>query len=305
VKPGTGAARPAAARIASRLLALVLVSATIMAAATRPAPPRGWLGVTLGEDRAHGIAAARIDSVLPEGPAAAAGFESGDLVRRAGDRTIHAARELTATVRRTLPGTSLVLRVERAGVPRDVTVTIGARPPDLYRLLERDRDAWQEPARVLALLGIAADAAVADVGAGGGYFTARLAAAVGPSGMVIAIDIDNDALEQLTTRFAHAENVEVRRGLATDPRLEPNSVDRVLMVDTFHELQAPNTTLAAVRRALRAGGRLLIVDRPAAEYVAGAHAVPEARVLAEAEATGLHLRERADLARQFAVVLTP
>ncbi len=302
MKPGTGAARPAAARIASRLLALVLVSATIMAAATRPAPPRGWLGVTLGEDRAHGIAAARIDSVLPEGPAAAAGFESGDLVRRAGDRTIHAARELTATVRRTLPGTSLVLRVERAGVPRDVTVTIGARPPDLYRLLERDRDAWQEPARVLALLGIAADAAVADVGAGGGYFTARLAAAVGAAGRVIAVDIDADALEQLTTRFADARNVVVQRGLPTDPRLDPNTLDAVLLVDTFHELRAADMTLAAIRRALRAGGRLVVVDRPATEYVAGTHAIPEARVVAAAESAGFHLRERADLPRQFLVV---
>ncbi|MBI3770252.1 MAG: methyltransferase domain-containing protein [Deltaproteobacteria bacterium] len=302
MKPGTGATRPAAARVASRTFALVLVSATVIAAATRSAPSRGWLGVTLREDRAHAISAARIDTVLPESPAAAAGFESGDLVRRAGDRTIHAARELTETVRRTLPGTTLVLRVERAGVPCDVTVTIGARPPDLYRLLELDRDAWQEPARVLALLGVDAGAAVADVGAGGGYFTARLAAAVGTTGRVIAVDIDADALEQLTTRFADARNVVVQRGLPTDPRLDPNTLDAVLMVDTFHELRAADMTLAAIRRALRADGRLVIVDHPAAEYVAGTHAIPEARVVAAAEAAGFHRRERVDLPRQFVVV---
>jgi precorrin-6B methylase 2 len=302
VRARTGRNRPSPS---AHVMAIALVAVTLVAALVRPAQQRGWLGVTLGDHRTAGSASARIDTVLRESPAAAAGLTPGDLVHGAGARTIHTARELTDTVRRTPPGTTLVLRIEHAGSPADVPVVISVRPPDLYRLLEADRDGWQDPARVLELLAADPGDVIADVGAGGGYFTARLATAVGPSGLVIAIDIDNDALEQLTTRFAHAENVEVRRGLATDPRLEPNSVDRVLMVDTFHELQAPNTTLAAVRRALRAGGRLVIVDRPAAEYVAGAHAVPEARVLAEAEATGLHLHERADLARQFAVVLTP
>jgi SAM-dependent methyltransferase len=301
VRPGPFAAPPAATRGGPRRLALVLVSATIVAAATRTAP-RGWRGVTLGNDPGHGVPAARIDTVLPESPAAAAGFASGDLVRRAGGRTIHVARELTASVRRTFPGTTLVFGIERAGAPRDVAVTIGTRPPDFYRLFELDRDAWQEPDRVLAFLGVAAGAAIADVGAGGGYFTARLAAVVGPAGHVIAVDIDGDALTQLTTRFADAPNVVVRRGLATDPRLDPNTLAAVLMVDTFHELRAADMTLAAVHRALRAGGRLVIVDRPAAEYVAGTHTIPEARVVAAAEAAGFRLRERADLSRQFVVV---
>ena len=119
---------------------------------------------------------------------------------------------------------------------------------------------------------------------------------------MLAIDIDPDALTQLTTRFAHAPNVEVRRGLANDPRLDADTLDGVLLVDAFHELTDPAATLAAVRRALHPGGRLVIVDRAAAEFVPGTHAIPEARVVREAEAAGFHLRERADLQRQFALV---
>ena len=286
---------------AAQALALLLVVAGV-ATATRPTRA-GWLGVTLAEDRAHGDAAVRIETVLADSPAAAAGLASGDLVHAVGTRTVHLPRELSAAVRRTAPGATLVLRIERDGAARDVPVGVAARPQDLYRLLETDRDAWQEPVRVLALLDVAPGRTLADVGAGGGYFTERLAAAVGASGRVIAVDIDSDALAQLTTRFAHAPNVDVRRGLANDPRLEPDTLDAVLLVDTFHELADAAATLAAVRRALHKGGRLVIVDRAAPEYVAGAHAIPEARVLAEAEAAGFRLRERTDLRRQFALVL--
>lgn len=294
-------ARPRPAARGPRVVALALLVVALVAGTTRPTPAPGWLGVTLGEARAHSVAAARIEGVLPESPALAAGLASGDLVRAAAARAIHAPRELTDSVRRTPPGTTLVLRVERGGVARDVPVVIGARPADLYRLLEIDRDPWQEPARVLGLLGVGAGSVVADVGAGGGYFTVRLAAAVGPAGRVVAVDIDAEALTQLRSRFAAAGNVIVRRGLPTDPRLDPDSCDAVLMVDTFHELVAPDRTLAAVRRALRPDGRLVVVDRPAAAYVAGEHAIPESRVVDAAAAAGFRVRERAALPRQFAV----
>jgi ubiquinone/menaquinone biosynthesis C-methylase UbiE len=196
----------------------------------------------------------------------------------------------------------VTLGLERGGATVDVAVTIAARPPDVYRLLEVDRDPWQDPARVLALLAIGPGGVVADVGAGSGYFTERLAALVGPTGRVVAVDIDPEALQQLATRFSSTPVVVVRRGRAADPDLETASLDAALLVDTFHELQAPQATLAALRRALRAGGRLVVVDRPAKEYVVEAHAIPEARVVTEAEAAGFHLRERADLPRQFAVV---
>jgi SAM-dependent methyltransferase len=285
----------------AQLLALLLVVAALAGVARKTAS--GWIGVTLAEDRAAGAAAVRIETVLPESPAFAAGLASGDVVRAVGARTIHAARELSAAVRRTTPDAALTLHVEHGGNARDVPIRVGARPPDLYRLVEADRGTWQDPARVLALLDAAPAQTIADIGAGGGYFTARLAAAVGSQGRVIAVDIDAEALTQLLARFAHATNVDVRRGLADDPRLAPDTLDGVLLVDTFHELTDPAATLIAVRRALRRGGRLVIVDRAAPEYVAGAHAIPEARVLGEAEAAGFRLRERADLPRQFALVL--
>jgi predicted methyltransferase len=284
------------------VVALLLVLVTVTGAIVR-SPAQGWLGLTLAEDHVADGTAVRIESVLPESPAAAAGLANGDVVRAVGARRVRAPRELSAAVRRTIPGAMLTLHVERAGGALDVAVRVAARPPDLYRLLEADRDAWQEPARVLALLDVAPGRTVADVGAGGGYFTERLAAAVGPAGRVIAVDIDSDALSQLTTRFAHARNVEVQRGLTNDPRLEADTLDGVLFVDAFHELANPAATLAAVRRALRPGRRLVIVDRAATEYVAGAHAIPEARVLAESEAAGFHLRDRTELQRQFALVL--
>ncbi len=267
----------------ARIVALALVVAAVVSATARTGA-QGWLGMTLAEDHVADGPAVRIESVLPESPAAAAGIASGDVVTAIGARRVRAPIELSAAVRRAAPGARLTLHIERAGVARDVAVHVGARPPDLYRLLEADRDPWQEPTRVLALLDVAPGRAV------------------GPTGRVLAIDIDSDALTQLTTRFAHAPNVEVRRGLANDPRLDAGTLDGVLLVDTFHELTDPAATLAAVRRALHPGGRLVIVDRAAAAFVPGTHAIPEARVVGETEAAGFHLRERADLQRQFALV---
>jgi hypothetical protein len=79
----------------------------------------------------------------------------------------------------------------------------------------------------------------------------------------------------------------------------------VLLVDTFHEVDAPAAILAAIRGALRPAGRVVIVDRPAAEWLPGSHTIPEARVVALAEAAAFRIRERVDLPRQFAVVLEP
>jgi len=283
---------------APRVLAFALVAGALIAATAGEVPP-GWLGVTLGD--AHGCA--RIDRVLPDSPAAHAGLLGGDVVRRAGSRTIRTARDLTETVRRSRPGRGLPLGLERGGTPVEVVATLAARPPDVYNLLEADRDPWQDPARVVALLGIGPGSTIADVGAGGGYFTERLGAAVGPAGHVIAVDIDPDALRQLTGRFKTTPAVAVQRGRAGDPDLAPASVDAILLVDAFHEVEMPDAMLAALRRDLRPGGRLVVVDRPAKEWAPGSHTIPEERVVSQAEAAGFRLRERTDLPRQFAVVL--
>jgi predicted methyltransferase len=276
-----------------------MLLAAALGAATAETP-RGWLGVTLGDDHGGG---ARIERVLPDSPAAGAGLLGGDVVRRAGSRTIRVARDLTEAVRRCRPGSRLALGLHRAGAPIETAATIAPRPPDVYNLLEADRDPWQEPARVIGLLAISPGSTVADIGAGSGYFTERLADVVGPAGHVIAIDVDSDALRQLAGRFKTTPAVVVQRGRAADPDLAPASLDAVLMVDAFHEVEMPDAMLAALRRDLRPGGRLVVIDRPAKEWAPGSHTIPEARVLAQAEAAGFRLRERADLQRQFALVL--
>ena len=289
----------------ARALAAALLLLTIAGWAVYPVPPRGWLGVTVGDAAtATGGPAARLDAILPDGPAAHAGLRAGDLIRAAAGRRIRSAQGLINTVGRHRPGTPLRLTIEREGKDLMLPVTLAGRPPDVYRLLELNRDPWQEPERVLDLLGAAPGAAIADLGAGRGYFSERLAARVGPHGRVVAIDIRPETLEELTARFPPARfpQVVTQRGTATDPGLAPDSLDAALLVDTYHELDETSAILAALRRALRPGGRLVVVDRPAAEYTAGAHAIPEARVVEQAEAAGFRWRERHDLPRQFAVV---
>jgi predicted methyltransferase len=285
-------------------LAGILMAAVLAASTIRPEPPDGWLGVTLENVVTDQGQATRLASILPDSPAAEIGLATGDLVRGAGGRRMGASRDVARTVRRHVPGTVLPLIVERAGVTRTMMAPLAARPPDLYRRLEVERDPWQEPDRILDLLAIEAGSRVADLGAGGGYFTERLAARVGATGCVVAVEVDEEALTQLRARFALTRfpQVTIRRGTRSDPGLEAGSLDAVLMVDTFHELTDPAATLAAVRRALHPGGRLAVVDRPATEVRADAHAIPAARVVEQAEAAGFRARGRQDLARQFALV---
>lgn len=123
-----------------------------------------------------------------------------------------------------------------------------------------ERATWQRPDAVIAALALAPDAAVADLGAGTGYFAVRLARAV-PKGRVYAEDVESDMVRYLRERAAREglTNLEAVQGEAADPRL-PASVDAAIMVDTYHHIEDPTGFFGKVRGRLRPGGTLVIVD---------------------------------------------
>jgi ubiquinone/menaquinone biosynthesis C-methylase UbiE len=127
---------------------------------------------------------------------------------------------------------------------------------------EIQRDSVGEAKRVMALAEIKPGMTVADIGAGEGYYTVRLAEAVGRTGRVLAQDIDRDALDRLGQRVERErlDNVSIRLGTPDDPRLPDNSFDRVFMVHMYHEVQEPYAFLWRLWPSLRAGGRVIVVD---------------------------------------------
>lgn len=124
-----------------------------------------------------------------------------------------------------------------------------------------DRDEWQQPERVIKDIALRPGQTVADVGAGGGYFTFRLSEAVGPRGRVIAVDLDPGMLQIIQEEAADrgATNVSVHAGQAEDPGI-PVPVDLVFLANTYHHIENPAVYFRGVRRYLKPGGRLVIID---------------------------------------------
>jgi SAM-dependent methyltransferase len=129
--------------------------------------------------------------------------------------------------------------------------------------LERsERETEEEPDKALDALGPLAGLTVADVGAGSGYFTVRLASRVGPKGRVYANDLQPEMLKMLAARLAREQvlNVTLVQGATNDAKLPAASIDLVLMVDVYHELSEPQKMLRAIRGALKPGGRLVLLE---------------------------------------------
>ena len=127
---------------------------------------------------------------------------------------------------------------------------------------EIQRDSVGEAQRVMALADIRPGMTVADLGAGEGYYTVRLAEAVGSKGRVLAEDIDREALDRLGQRVERErlDNVSIRLGTPDDPRLPANSFDRVFMVHMYHEVEEPYAFLWRLWPSLREGGRVIVVE---------------------------------------------
>ena len=134
-------------------------------------------------------------------------------------------------------------------------------PEDLGILESPDREEWQQPERVMDALGIADGSRVADLGAGGGWFTIRLARRVGPNGKVYAEDIQRQMIDSIRSRVESQglENVETILGTPTDPNL-PHGLDAVLIVDTYPQVDDRVALLRNVHAALSPTGLLGIVD---------------------------------------------
>jgi len=138
---------------------------------------------------------------------------------------------------------------------------------------DRTRDAWQRPQEVFDALALKPGHRVADVGCGSGYFTFRLAAQVGVEGKVFAVDIEQKAIEKVRLRKEREQlkQIEPILGESADPHL-PNDLDSVLIVDSYHEFREYDRMMQAVFRAMRPGGRLVVIDgeapigRPRTEY---------------------------------------
>jgi len=175
-------------------------------------------------------------------------------------------------------------------------------PQDLGLLEGSDRDAWQRPDQIMDALQIGEGSVVADLGAGGGWFTVRLSRQVGPNGHVYAEDIQPQMIKAIERRMEREgrRNVTPLLGTADDPQLPAAKMDVVLIVDAYHEIERPVALLANVVKSLKPGGVVAIINfkkdgggpGPSIDERVG----PE-EVVANARAAGLELRKREDFLR--------
>jgi len=129
-------------------------------------------------------------------------------------------------------------------------------------LMRKTREEEEHASRLMEALHIKEGQTVCDLGCGNGYHTLRLAKRVGPSGKVLAVDIQIEMLKFLEKRLAEQDISNVEKILSTlaDPKLPENSCDMILLVDVYHEFSHPELMLAAMRRALKPKGRLVLVE---------------------------------------------
>ena len=153
---------------------------------------------------------------------------------------------------------------------------------------EAARDEAGEAEYVMDWAGIQLGTTVADIGAGEGYYTIRLAERVGPKGRVLAQDINRGALNRLGERVTREQldNVAIKEGAVDDPRLPPNSFDRIFMVHMYHEIEEPYAFLWRMRPALAKGGQVIVVDRDQATH---RHGIPPKLLFCEFDAVGYRL----------------
>jgi SAM-dependent methyltransferase len=230
------------------------------------------------------------------------------------------ATRAAAALERTAPGGQATTRdpQDRRRVPEPLSPGAKERPlPEVLRqrrddrlfppldlgLLEGpDRETWQKPDQIMDALGVADGSVVADMGAGGGWFTLRLARRVGPNGLVYAQDIQREMIDAIRRRVERERLSNVRTVLGTDvdPSL-PRGLDAVLIVNAYHEMDHPDrpdaivTLLRRLGDVLKPQGRLGVVDFTAGDGGPGPPAAERAnpeKVISTAAGAGLTLLRR-------------
>jgi ubiquinone/menaquinone biosynthesis C-methylase UbiE len=167
---------------------------------------------------------------------------------------------------------------------------------DLSIFEEPGRDKRLQIDRVMDLLNIKPGSTVADIGAGGGWFSVRAARRVAPNGRVIAEEINPKAITsiQQRARREHLSNIETLLGTPDDPKLAPNSLDAALMLKVYHEIAHPPLVLANLRDALKPGARFGIIDR---NGTGADHGLNEPILRAEVERAGFRQVARYDFTK--------
>ena len=190
--------------------------------------------------------------------------------------------------------------------------------PDVLRwrsvLENEDREVYAKRNEILAATGVKPGMAVADVGSGTGLFTRMFAQAVTPGGRVYAVDISQPLLDHVmqTAKAQGLDNVTAVLDSATDVNLPEASVDLVYLCDTYHHFESPQEVLASIKKALKPGGRLVVIDFERIPGVTPARVLHHVRVgkreaIKEIEAAGFRFTEDKKILREnwFAVFQRP
>jgi predicted methyltransferase len=189
---------------------------------------------------------------------------------------------------------------------REIAHVMG--PGGILWLERRERETEEKPQLLIDALEIEPGQTIADLGAGSGYYSFRIAPLVGPTGRVLAIDIQPAMLEVIAQRASRERiaNITTVRASVRDPNLAPGSVDLLFMVDVYHELEYPYEVMTKVRAALKPGGRVALIEYRAEDpqvAIKPVHKMSERQVRRELEAAGFrHVKTVRTLPLQHLIV---
>jgi protein-L-isoaspartate O-methyltransferase len=181
-------------------------------------------------------------------------------------------------------------------------------PIDLGLLESPDRAAWQKPEQIMDVLHVADGSKVADIGAGAGWFTIRLARRVGPNGRVYSQDVQREMLEAIKRRVIREglQNVQTRLGEGSDPNLQVSGLDAIVVVDAYQEVEERVTFLKNLARALKPNGLIGVVNWKPGRGGPGppeSVRVDKGSVVADVRAAELRIVDEETLPYQYMLVL--